>query len=119
MRVCIPTNGRGGLDDHVSEHFGRARTFTMVDTDSDDVNVIDNTSEHMGGVGKPPEHIARTGAKVLLCSGLGPRAVAMFESYGISVYVGACGTVRETIQMWREGKLEQATMDNACKEHRH
>jgi predicted Fe-Mo cluster-binding NifX family protein len=30
MKLCIPTLGNGGLDDFVSEHFGRALTFTVV-----------------------------------------------------------------------------------------
>jgi predicted Fe-Mo cluster-binding NifX family protein len=73
----------------------------------------------MGGSGKPPEQIAKTGAHVLVCSGLGPRAISMFESYGIEVYVGAMGSVRDAVEMWRSGKLQKASDDNACKEHRH
>jgi predicted Fe-Mo cluster-binding NifX family protein len=103
----------------VSEHFGRAPTFTVVDTESEKVNVVANTSEHMGGSGKPPEHIARTGAQVLVCSGLGPKAIEMFESFGIEVYVGAQGSTRQAIEMWRAGKLQKASDQNACKEHSH
>ncbi|MGQ9588143.1 MAG: NifB/NifX family molybdenum-iron cluster-binding protein [Thermoplasmata archaeon] len=119
MKVCVPTSGRGGIDDRVSEHFGRSPTFTVVDTKSEKVDVVDNTSEHMGGMGKPPEQIAQAGAQVLVCSGLGPRAISMFESYGIEVYVGAQGSVRQAIEMWRSGRLQRATDENACREHRH
>src|SRR4030042_3367328 len=105
MKVCVPTNGQGGFDDTVSEHFGRSPTFTVVDTESEKVNVINNNSEHMGGTGKPPEQIAQTGAKVLVCSGLGPRAISMLESYGIEVYIGAYGNVRQAVDLWRSGKL--------------
>ncbi len=119
MKICVPTSGRGGMDDSVSEHFGRAPTFTVVDTDTGGVHVVPNTSEHMGGTGKPPEQIAKTGAKVLLCSGLGPKAVAMFESMEIAVYVGALGSVSDAIKLWEGGKLESATPDNACRDHHH
>jgi predicted Fe-Mo cluster-binding NifX family protein len=110
---------KGGLDDLVSDHFGRAPTFTVLDLDSNEVLVVRNRSEHMGGLGKPPEHIAKTGAKIMLCSGLGPRAIDMLQSFGIEVFVGASGTAKDAIQMWRDGKLQQATYDAACKEHRH
>lgn len=119
MKVCVPTNGQGGIEAMVSEHFGRSPTYTVVDTESGKVEVIANTSEHMGGAGKPPEQILRTGAHVLVCSGLGPRAIDMFESYGIEVYVGATGSARDAVEMWRSGRLQMATDENACKEHRH
>lgn len=119
MKICVPTSGQGGYDDAVSEHFGRAPTYTVVDTESEKVNVISNKSEHMGGTGKPPEQIAQTGAQILICSGLGPRAIGMFESYGIEVYVGAQGSARQAVEMWRAGKLQKASDENACKEHRH
>ena len=117
MKVCLPTTGKGGLDDLVSEHFGRSPTFTVVDTDSEQVRIVSNTSEHMGGTGKPPELIAQTGAQVLICSGLGPRAIEMLGSHGIQVYVGASGTVKEAVKMWKDGRLEPATEQNACKDH--
>jgi predicted Fe-Mo cluster-binding NifX family protein len=119
MKLCVPTMDKGGLDDLVSDHFGRAPTFTVLDLDSNEVLVVRNRSEHMGGLGKPPEHIAKTGAKIMLCSGLGPRAIDMLQSFGIEVFVGASGTAKDAIQMWRDGKLQQATYDAACKEHRH
>ena len=119
VKVSIPTLGNLGLDEYVSEHFGRAPTFTIVDLETNEVKVIPNTSQHMGGEGYPPEIMARQGVEVMLCSGLGPRAIALFEQLGIEVYVGAYGTVRETIQAWQAGRLQMATDENACKAHRH
>ncbi|MFH0816057.1 MAG: NifB/NifX family molybdenum-iron cluster-binding protein [Methanobacteriota archaeon] len=119
MIIGVPTNGDKGLDEQVGDHFGRVPTYTLVDTETNKVRVVRNTSEHMGGVGKPPEHLAKEGVNVLLCSGLGPRAITMFEGYGIEVYVGAQGTVRNTIELWKAKKLQVATDENACKEHQH
>jgi len=119
VRVCVPTMGNNGLDERVSEHFGRALTFTIVDLSTNDVKVVPNTSEHLGGVGKPPEIIASVGADVMLCSGLGPRAVQMFELQGVEVFVGARGTVRDAIRTWKEGGLQEATDANVCRMHRH
>ncbi len=119
MKLCIPTMDKGGLDDLVSDHFGRAPTFTVVDLDSNDVLIVKNRSEHMGGLGKPPEHIAKTGARIMLCAGLGPRAIDMLQSFNIEVFVGATGTARDAIKLWTEGKLQPATHDIACKDHHH
>ena len=119
MKVCIPTEGEGGIDAPVGQHFGRVPTYTIVDLDTNEVEVTPNTSEHMGGVGLPPEFISKTGTHVMLCGGLGPKAVTMFEQFGIDVFVGAAGTVRDAIEAWQQGKLMEATDENACREHRH
>ena len=118
-KVCIPTNGSGGLDDFVSPHFGRAASYTIVEPESMECETIPNTSEHMGGIGKPPELIAKTGAHVLICSNLGPRAIEMFQDSGIEVFSGAEGTVRDVIEGWKAGKLTHASKENACEEHKH
>jgi predicted Fe-Mo cluster-binding NifX family protein len=119
MKVGIPTLGTQGLSEEISPHFGRAPTFTIVDDETQEVEVIENTSEHLGGVGKPPELLVDHGADIMLCSGLGPKAVHMFESYGIRVFVGATGTVQDTLELWKENILQEATDENACKMHRH
>lgn len=118
MKVCIPTMEKGGLNDMVAQHFGRAPTFTVVDVKSNIVEVIPNSGEHMGGVGHPPEFIADAGTHIMICSGLGPKAVNMFEQFGIDVFVGASGTVHDAIAAWQGGLLNEATDENACKEHR-
>ena len=119
LRVCVPTLGWRGLDDEVCEHFGRAPTFTIVDLSTGKVEVIQNVSEHMGGSGLPPEIMRSHGVDVMICSGIGPRAVRMFEQFGVEVYVGAYGTVREAIRAWQAGKLQMATDENVCRMHRH
>ena len=119
MRLCVPTMGNNGLNEMVSLHFGRAPTFTIVDTETNDVKTIPNQSDHMGGYGKPPEQLSQVGVDVMLCSGLRPRAIHMFEGYGIEVYVGASGSVKDTIELWKENRLAMATDENACREHRH
>ncbi|HDM66820.1 MAG TPA: dinitrogenase iron-molybdenum cofactor biosynthesis protein [Thermoplasmatales archaeon] len=117
MRICVPTMGERGLDEVVGEHFGRVPTYTIVDLETNEVKVIPNTSEHMGGEGYPPEIMAREGVDILLCRGLGRRAITMFEELGIDVYIGASGTVRDAINAFKQGLLEKASLDAACNRH--
>ncbi len=119
MRVCVPSMGDSGLQEEVGAHFGRVPTYTIVDVDTNEVRVVKNVSEHMGGTGMPPEHLSKEGVDIMLCSGLGSRAIHMFEDYGIEVYVGASGTVQNAIDAWKNNQLMMATDENACKEHRH
>lgn len=116
-RVCIPTHGHAHLDDRVCEHFGRAATFTVVDTEDGRVSVMANSSLHGGGQGYPPDLIARAGCMAVICTSMGPKAVAMFAERGIAVFLGASGTVADAVALWRSGRLTPATSETACQEH--
>ena len=93
------------------------RAYTIVDLDTNEVTVIPNTSEHRGSAGVPPEFISKMGTHVMLCSGLGLKAIHLFEEFGIDVFIGAQGTMRDAIEAWQQGRLMEATGENACKEH--
>jgi len=118
MKICIPTMGGEGLDSQISSHFGRAPNFTIVDPDTKEVSIIDNTAEHFGGMATTPELIRSSGVDVMLVSGIGPRAVQLFEQMGIRVYVGAMGTARSALDAYNSGSLDEATDENVCAEHR-
>ena len=113
MKICVPCYS-GGLDDFICEHFGRALAFTIYDTDTGEITVVKNTSEHFGGVGKPPELLRKYGVDIVICSGMGARAIAMFRSFGIKVYMGARGTVRDAIEQFFQGKLVEAEEGMGC-----
>lgn len=117
MKICIPTMGENGFDNQVGEHFGRVPTYTIVDLDTNEIKVIPNTSEHMGGQGQPPQIMAKEGVNVMVCRGLGRRAITMFEELGIDVYIGASGTVKDAIDAFKQDKLQKASIDDACGQH--
>ncbi len=71
----------------------------------------------MGGQGYPPEILRQAGVIILLCSGLGRRAIKMFEGFGIEVFIGAAGSVKNALEMWRTNQLVQATDQTACRQH--
>jgi predicted Fe-Mo cluster-binding NifX family protein len=118
MKIVVPTEDKKGLDGAVAAHFGRCNTYTFLDDNGNVVEIIDNTSEHMGGFGLPPELMKKHGADVLLCRGLGPRALHLCRELGIDVYVCEAQTVREIFKMWKEKGLKKADMEDVCEEHR-
>ena len=117
MKICIPTIGNKGMDDVVGEHFGRVPTYTVVDLDKNEVKIVPNTSHHMGGHGDPPEIMLKEGVNVMICQGLGRRAIDMFEGFGIDVYIGAYGTVKDAVDAFKQGKLQKASESDACGKH--
>jgi len=118
MRIVIPTDNKKGLNNKVAEHFGRCNTYTFLDEKGKVIEIIENTSEHMGGKGLPTELMKEHGANVLLCKGLGPRALNLCEQYKIDVYVCQSETVKEIFEMWKNKKIKKASLEDVCEEHR-
>lgn len=112
--MAFPTVGRNGLDDEIAEHFGRAPAYTIVDLEDNEVKVVDNTSEHMGGYGYPPELLAREKVDVLICSGIGRKALSMFQGYKIKVFIAGVRKVRDALQDFLDGRLAEASLDDGC-----
>ena len=118
MKIVIPTNNKKGLKDRVAEHFGRCLTYTFLNEKGEVVEIIDNTSEHMGGNGLPPELMKKNGADILLCKDLGPRALALCHQLEIDVYVNQAETVKEIFTMWKINKIKKAGTEDVCEEHK-
>jgi len=114
MKVAFPTMGNKGLNDEIAEHFGRAPTYTIIDLETNDVKVIPNTSEHMGGIGYPPELLAGEKVDVLICSGIGRKALSMFQGYKIKVYIAGLKNVNMALQDFLDGKIKEACIDDGC-----
>ena len=110
--VCVPTEGDRGWDESVAGQFGRARTFTILDTSTNGVRVVRNPNGN-GGKHAPSDHIADEKVEAVLAGKLSPDAISALRSKGILVFVGAEGTVLDTVASWRKGRLQRATMENS------
>ncbi|MFB6201655.1 MAG: NifB/NifX family molybdenum-iron cluster-binding protein [Halorhabdus sp.] len=120
MLCCVPSLDDGDRDASVSPHFGRAPQYSLVDTETGDVEVIDNNSHHYGGSRSPPNIIAESGAEALIVGTLGQRAVERFDAMDVEVYCGAEGTVAEAVEQLEADALDRATPDGShCAGHDH
>lgn len=121
IRIAISTldNQALGLYALVSEHFARCAYFTIAEIEDNQIKsikAIANPYAHSHTPGQIPEFIHRQGANVILAGGMGHRAVAFFEQYGIEAVTGAVGTVGQAITDYLEGKLRGAS---PCAESQH
>lgn len=117
MKIVVPTNNKKGLKDAVAEHFGRCQTYTFLNESGEVLEIADNTSEHMGGVGLPPELMKKHEADILLCKDIGPRAINLCNDLGIKVYVDNSETVKDIFGKWKNNKLRKAGPEDACEQH--
>ena len=112
MKILIPSMDDSGMESMVSEHFGHAPFFTVVDAGTGAVTAVASPG-HQGGR-TPAQAIAETGAEVVLGGGMGGRAVQILDSQGIAVFLEAKGTVREALESHRQGKLPAASEAAGC-----
>jgi predicted Fe-Mo cluster-binding NifX family protein len=114
MRVCIPTTGDNGFEEKIGEHLEGVPTYTIIDTETNHVEVILNNGHHTGGAKSHVDLMKENKVDVVVCSNIGPQAITLFEEYGIRVYIGAYGNVRNAIKMWENEMLHQATDETTC-----
>ena len=118
MKICIPTEGREGVDAKVHGHFGSAQYFTIYDTDKKIVDIIDNTNAHHShGMCHPIGVLGSSGIDAVVCQGMGMRAVQKLNESGIKAYRVIGDTVADVIKKYENNELEVITPQNACAQH--
>jgi len=121
VRIVVPVSDERGTDAQLSQHFGRAPFFVVIDLDSEG-NVVGqetvaNRSEHFGGVGTPPELILRLKPTALVTYGMGFKALNIFQDAGVAVLRTEANTVREVIKEYNNNELQELT--EGCHHARH
>ncbi|HSV43309.1 MAG TPA: NifB/NifX family molybdenum-iron cluster-binding protein [Candidatus Bathyarchaeia archaeon] len=118
MKLCIPTETNEGLNAPVFGHFGSAPFFTMVDTDTRAVQVVDNTNaHHEHGMCHPLGVLGTAAFDAVVCQGMGTRAVQKLNDAGIKAFRAQAQTVEDVIKQYIGNELSEITVDNACAQH--
>ncbi|HDQ06332.1 MAG TPA: hypothetical protein ENN36_06400 [Candidatus Bathyarchaeota archaeon] len=111
VRVVVPVSDDRGVDAQLSQHFGRAPFYVVVDLDSEgrvvSQRTVANTSEHFGGVGLPPDRIMQLKPNALITYGLGTKALRMFQDAGVAVLRTEADTVREVVRAYNNNELQE------------
>ena len=118
MKICIPTETNKGKEAAVYGHFGSAPYFTIYDTENDAIEIIENSNQHHShGMCQPMNAVAGKKINVMVCGGMGSRAVQKLNEAGIKAYRAMPGTVTDVIGQFVKGGLEEITVSNACVQH--
>jgi predicted Fe-Mo cluster-binding NifX family protein len=104
LRIAVATNERGGLEDTVSKIFGRAKSFTIVNVENDDVKsveVIQNPAvSYKYGAGPiVVKMLVDSGVNIVLAAELGLGASALLEQHNVTnITIEPGSSVSETIK---------------------
>jgi predicted Fe-Mo cluster-binding NifX family protein len=122
MRIAVSADNKNGLDSVVSPHFGRCPHFVLVDLEGHDVTQVREVDNPFFGHHQPgqvPSFINSLDANVMLTGGMGGRAIAFFQQFGIEGVTGAYGTVRQSVEHYLGGGLKGAAPCKESQEHGH
>ena len=115
MKLCMPTTNEAGFAGRLSTHFGRASYFTVVETGSDGVIVLENPrAAHEEGRCDAVEVLNGLAIEAVICRGLGRRVLAQMRTRGIVVLLTEAETVGDAVQAFLRGRLSPVTSEEAC-----
>ncbi|RKX75035.1 MAG: dinitrogenase iron-molybdenum cofactor biosynthesis protein [Spirochaetes bacterium] len=113
MKIVVTSEGET-LDDSIDPRFGRAGKFILYNTETKEVQAVDNSESlnaaHGAGI-KAAETVSRLGVEVVITGNCGPKALSALEAAGIVVYTGVTGTVRKAIEALESGRLSSGHSD--------
>jgi len=110
VKVVVTSQG-ADLNSPVDSRFGRARNFIVVDTETDDFSVHDNTRNVNAAQGagiQAGKTVVDLGAVAVITGHVGPKAFTTLQAGNVKVYPGATGTVKEVVEKFKAGQLQGA-----------
>jgi len=110
MKIVVTASGPD-LDSPVDPRFGRCQYFVFVDPDTLQFEAIGNENVMAGGGAgiQSAQFVANKGAEAVITGNVGPNASTTLGAAGMKIFLGATGTVREAVQMFKSGQLQEAS----------
>jgi len=110
MRIAISSTGPD-LDAEVDPRFGRCECFVIVDSETKEFEVLDNQAGmKSGGAGiQAAQMVVNSGVNSVITGNLGPNAADTLAAAGLKTYLGVSGTVREALQQYKSGQLQESS----------
>ncbi len=115
MKIAISAMG-ATLDTEIDPRFGRCQYFIIVDPDTMNFEAINNAGAMgSGGAGiATAQVIAGKGVEAVLTGNCGPNAYQVLSAAGIKVITGVSGKVKDAIQNYKSGKLQESSQPNVA-----
>jgi predicted Fe-Mo cluster-binding NifX family protein len=120
MKVCFPVQKNEGINSLVYNHFGSAPMFIVVDTDTDNVSLINNRDQHHAhGACNPIKALDRQSVDAIVVGGIGAGALSRLNQAGIKVYQAKDKTIKNNVEMFKSQSLPELKPEHCCGGHSH
>jgi len=115
MKIAVTSTGPT-LDDNVEARFGRCAYFLIIDTDTMQLEAIENPNIALGGGAgiQSAQLMSEKGVTSVLTGNCGPNAFNVFDQAGIQVIIGVGGPVRNAVEQFKAGAFSSASGPNVA-----
>jgi predicted Fe-Mo cluster-binding NifX family protein len=113
MLIAVTTSGND-IAAPLESRFGRAPKFLVIDTDSDQITLIDNRQNMAAAQGagiQAAQNVINANVEAIITGHTGPKAFNLLKLSGVKVYHSDAATVQEALDQFKKGELKNA--DNA------
>jgi predicted Fe-Mo cluster-binding NifX family protein len=115
MKIAVSASAPD-IDTDIDPRFGRCQYLVLVDPDTMDFEVVNNS----GGMGPGGAGIATaqlTAGKnvgAVITGNCGPNAYQVLAAAGIKVVTGVSGKIKDAVESYKAGKLQPASQPNVA-----
>lgn len=110
MKIACSIFGNN-MDSPVERRFGRAARFMVIEIESGEYHLIDNTqnlnAEQGAGI-QSAQNVINAGVKAVITGHTGPKAFNLLSSMNVDVYNVEDLTVKKAFELYKSGKLKRA-----------
>ncbi len=101
MRLCFPVENDNGMDSMVYGHFGSAPMFILHDSETNELDIINNQNmHHAHGMCSPLQALNGKVVDAIVVGGIGAGAISKLNTMGIKVFRASENTVQNNIDLF-------------------
>lgn len=114
MKIAITSSGND-LTADIDPRFGRADNFIIVDSETMEFTVVENTQNlnlPQGAGIQAAKIIVDQNAEVLITGNCGPKAFQVLNKAGVQIIIGAKGRIVDALQQFKNDELKPTDSAN-------
>jgi predicted Fe-Mo cluster-binding NifX family protein len=114
MKIAISA-GSADLEGYIDPRFGRCQYLILVDPETMNFEVLNNTGSMGGGAGiATAQLIAGKEVEAMITGNCGPNAYQVLSAAGIKVITGVSGNIKDAIRDYKSGKFQVSSQPNVA-----
>ncbi len=118
MRIAFPVEKNDGTGSIVFNHFGSANFFIIVNSDTDETEVVLNQDlGHAHGKCQPLKALGGKNVDAVVVGGIGGTAMTKLKKSGAKIFKAVDGTVKENLAQFKAGSLVEFMPFDVCGGH--
>ncbi|HDS16320.1 MAG TPA: dinitrogenase iron-molybdenum cofactor biosynthesis protein [Proteobacteria bacterium] len=122
-KIALAADDMLGLDGEMSMHFGRCPAYVLAQVDENGEikasEIVENPYFKQHTPGQVPRFINSLEVNTIIAGGMGPKAIEMFNAFGIEVVTGVGGRVGNVLKAYLAGEISGAAGCSHDHDHEH